>query len=78
MLLRPLDDGAGEFLAQLVEVDGLGDAALLVPRFSDAVGEELGQLVDVLGGQVGGVQFELFHCASPCRKLIRYAADNLF
>src|ERR1017187_8258120 len=43
MLLRPLDDGAGEFLAQLVEVDGLGDAALLVPRFGDAVGEELGQ-----------------------------------
>ena len=61
-----LDDATGEFLAQLVEVDGLGDAALLVPCLGDAVGKELGQLVDVLGGQVGSVQFELFHLAFLC------------
>jgi hypothetical protein len=44
----------------LVEVHGAREFPVFIPRFSDAVGEKRGELLDVLGGEIGGVELKLF------------------
>ena len=52
-LLRPLDDVAGEFLAQQVEIDGSFWVTVGVEALGHDVGEQLGDLVDVGLREVG-------------------------
>lgn len=60
-LARPFHDRRGEFLTKLIEVHSPCERAVFAARLRDAIGEDGGDLLDVLGGQVWGVEFEFIH-----------------
>jgi hypothetical protein len=80
-LARSFNDAAREFLAQLIEVDSLGHASVVILRLGDAVGKELSQPFDVLSGKIGRVQFQFFHSTVPkdfWTKYVRFSVPHYF
>lgn len=55
------DEVGREFLAEEVEVDGVLGRSVLGPGLGEAVRKEGGELLDVLGGEVLGVELEFVH-----------------
>lgn len=69
-LARAVHDLAGEVVAKGVEVDGEPDVAVGVRRLGHHVGEERGNLGDVLLREVGGLPSDLLHrCYSSSSRL---------
>jgi hypothetical protein len=62
--LRAFNDVIGQLLAQLVEINGESDSALIVSSFSHAIGEQCTNFCDIVLAKVRAMHLQLIHAQS--------------